>query len=123
MEEAHLEAILDSAELMNLCGNDCKVLLQHTLCRRWGQRGDQGIHRQFTIKNTVTNPTPFGALTWDSIGHLLAGDREYQGLSGNLKKDRRRSGIRLARVKNTWLSTGTMAFDGKSGDPINVRSW
>ena len=47
-----------SAELMKLCGKDCKgYYLQHPLRRRRGQGGHQGIHRPATRPSTATSPT------------------------------------------------------------------
>jgi len=107
----------DSAELMNLCGDDCKGSFFST---HYAVVGAKGVTKEFIDsynKKYGYEPDAVGALTWDSIGLLLHAIENTKGLSGNLKKDRKAIRDSLAMVKKYDGITGTMAFDGKSGDP------
>jgi branched-chain amino acid transport system substrate-binding protein len=107
----------DSAELMNLCGDDCKGSFFST---HYAVVGAKGATKEFIDsygKKYGYEPDAVAALTWDSIGLLLQAIGNTKGLSGNLKKDRKAIRDSLATVKKYDGITGTMAFDGKSGDP------
>jgi branched-chain amino acid transport system substrate-binding protein len=108
----------DSAELMTLCGNDCKGSFFST---HYAALGAKGATKEFIDsykKKYGYEPDAVAALTWDSIGLLLHAIENTKGLSGDLKKDRKAVRDALAKVKKFDGITGTMAFDGKTGDPI-----
>jgi branched-chain amino acid transport system substrate-binding protein len=107
----------DSAELMNLCGNDCKGSFFST---HYAAVGAKGAAKEFIDsykKKYGYEPDAVAALTWDSIGLLLHAIQNTKNLTGDLKKDRKAVRDALATVKKFDGVTGTMAFDGKTGDP------
>jgi branched-chain amino acid transport system substrate-binding protein len=107
----------DSAELMTLCGNDCKGSFFST---HYAALGAKGATKEFIDsykKKYGYEPDAVAALTWDSIGLLLHAIENTKGLTGDLKKDRKAIRDSLAKVKKFDGITGTMAFDGKTGDP------
>jgi branched-chain amino acid transport system substrate-binding protein len=107
----------DSAELMTLCGNDCKGSFFST---HYAAVGAKGATKEFIDsykKKYGYEPDAVAALTWDSAGLLLHAIENTKGLTGDLKKDRKAIRDSLARVKKFDGITGTMAFDGKTGDP------
>jgi branched-chain amino acid transport system substrate-binding protein len=107
-----------SAELMNLCGDDCKGYFFST---HFAAAGAKGATKEFVDSYQGTygrEPDDVAALTWDSIGLLLHAIENTKGLKGDLKEDRKAVRDSLAKVKEFDGITGRMAFDGKSGDPI-----
>jgi branched-chain amino acid transport system substrate-binding protein len=107
----------DSAELMTLCGNDCKGSFFST---HYAALGAKGATKEFIDsykKKYGYEPDAVAALTWDSIGLLLHAIENTKSLTGDLKKDRKAIRESLAKVKKFDGITGTMAFDGKTGDP------
>ena len=108
----------DSAELMTLCGNDCKGSFFST---HYAAVGAKGATKEFIDsykKKYGYEPDAVAALTWDSIGLLIHAIENTKGLTGDLKKDRKALRAALAKVKQFKGITGDMAFDGKTGDPI-----
>ncbi len=79
----------DSAELMTLCGNDCKGSFFST---HYAALGAKGATKEFIDsykKKYGYEPDAVAALTWDSIGLLLHAIQNTKGLTGDLKKDRK----------------------------------
>jgi branched-chain amino acid transport system substrate-binding protein len=107
-----------SAELMKLCGNDCKGLYFST---HYAAAGAQGATKEFIDSYKAKygyEPDDVAALTWDAIGLLLQAVQNTKGLTGNLAKDRQAVRDQLAKIRDFNGITGKMTFTGKSGDPI-----
>ena len=106
-----------SAELMGLCGDDCKGQYFVT---HYAAAGAKGATKEF-IDNFNAKygqiPDDVGALTWDATNMALAAIQKMGALSGDLAKDR--DGLRAALASMSGFEgiTGTMSYDGKSGDP------
>jgi branched-chain amino acid transport system substrate-binding protein len=62
-------------------------------------------------------PDDVGALTWDATNMALAAIQKMGALSGDLAKDRDALRAALASMTGFEGITGTMSYDGKSGDP------
>jgi len=107
-----------SAELMNLCGDDCKGSFFSTHFTATGAKGATKEFVESYQGKYGNEPDDVAALTWDSIGLLLHAIENTKGLKGDLKKDRKTVRDSLSKVKEFDGITGKMAFDGKSGDPI-----
>jgi branched-chain amino acid transport system substrate-binding protein len=106
-----------SAELMNLCGNDCKGLFFTT---HYAAAGANGATKQFIDeynKKYGYIPDDVAALTWDSIWLMLKSVQNTGGLTGNLEKDRDAVKDQLAKIKDFEGITGKMTFTPQ-GDPI-----
>ena len=107
-----------SAELMNLCGNDCKGLFFST---HYAAAGAEGATRQFIDQYKAKygyEPDDVSALTWDATRLLLQAIQNTKGLTGDLKKDRKAIRDQMAKIRAFDGITGKMSFDGKTGDPI-----
>lgn len=105
-----------SAELMKLCGNDCKGLFFST---HYAAAGAKGETKKFIDKYRAQYgyvPDDVGALTWDAIRIMLTAIQNTGGLSGNIQKDRDAIKDQLARIKNFEGITGKMTFTPE-GDP------
>ncbi len=106
-----------SAELMKLCGNDCKG---HFFDAHFVAAGAQGAAKEFTDRYKARYgylPDDIAALTWDAIGVLVQAIKNTGGLSGNIEKDREAVRAKLAQTKDFEGITGKMSYAG-SGDPI-----
>jgi len=106
-----------SAELMNLCGDDCKGLFFST---HYAAAGATGATKDFIDKYHAKYgyiPDDVGALTWDSIRLMLQAIQNTGQLTGDLKKDREAVKDQFAKIKNFDGITGKMTFT-KEGDPI-----
>ena len=107
-----------SAELMNLCGNDCKGLFFST---HYAAAGAKGATKQFIDQYKAKygyEPDDVSALTWDATRLLLQAIQNTKGLTGDLKKDRKAIRDQMAKIRAFDGITGKMSFDGKTGDPI-----
>jgi branched-chain amino acid transport system substrate-binding protein len=107
-----------SAELMKLCGNDCKGLFFST---HYAAAGAKGATKEFIDSYKAKygyEPDDVAALTWDAVRLLLQAVQNTKGLSGNLAKDRQAVRDQLAKIRDFDGITGKMTFTGKSGDPI-----
>ncbi len=105
-----------SAELMTLCGDDCKGLFFST---HYAAAGAKGATKEFIDKYNAKYkyiPDDVAALTWDSVNLLLTAVKNTGGLSGDLQKDRDAIKDQLAKVKDFEGITGKMTFNQK-GDP------
>ncbi|SHF93132.1 amino acid/amide ABC transporter substrate-binding protein, HAAT family (TC 3.A.1.4.-) [Desulfacinum infernum DSM 9756] len=106
-----------SAELMTLCGDDCKGLFFST---HYAAAGAKGATKEFIEKYKAKYgyvPDDVAALTWDATRLLLQAIQETGGLTGNLDKDREMVKDALAKVKDFDGITGKMTFTPE-GDPI-----
>jgi len=105
-----------SAELMNLCGDDCKGLFFTTHYAAAGARGATKAFIDAYQKAYGYVPDDVAALTWDSIWLLLKAIQNTGGLTGNIDKDRDAVKDQLARIKDFEGITGKMTFTPE-GDP------
>jgi len=107
-----------SAELMTLCGDDCKGQYFVT---HYAAAGAKGATKEFidafTAKYKET-PDDVAALTWDAAGLVLAAAQKMGAPSGDLAKDREALRAAMASIRGFDGVTGKMGFDGKTGDPI-----
>jgi branched-chain amino acid transport system substrate-binding protein len=105
-----------SAELMNLCGDDCKGL---SFTTHYAAAGAKGATREFidTYKQKYGYiPDDVAALTWDSIWLMLKAIQNTGGLTGNIDKDRDAVKDQLAKIRDFDGITGKMTFTPE-GDP------
>lgn len=105
-----------SAELMNLCGDDCKGLFFTT---HYAAVGATGATREFidTYKQKYGYiPDDVAALTWDSIWLMLKAIQNTGGLTGNIDRDRDAVKDQLAKIRDFEGITGKMTFTPE-GDP------
>ncbi len=108
-----------SAELMNLCGNDCKGLFFST---HYAAAGAKGATKEFIDayqKKYGYVPDDVAALTWDATRLMLKAIQNTGGLTGNVEKDREAIRNQLANIKDFDGITGKMSFDyaKNGGDP------
>ncbi|MBN2706549.1 MAG: ABC transporter substrate-binding protein [Deltaproteobacteria bacterium] len=106
-----------SAELMNLCGDDC---IGHFFSTHYAAAGAQGATREFIDRYQAMYgyvPDDVAALTWDATRLVLQALQECGKLSGELKKDRLALRDAMAGIKSFAGITGSMKFDAQ-GDPI-----
>jgi branched-chain amino acid transport system substrate-binding protein len=99
-----------SAELMKLCGNDCKGLFFST---HYAAAGAKGATKEFIDKYQTKYgyvPDDVAALTWDAIRLLFQALQNTNGLSGNVDKDRDAIKNQLTQVKDFDGITGKMTF-------------
>lgn len=106
-----------SAELMNLCGDNCKGLFFST---HYAAAGAQGSTKEFIEKYREKYgyvPDEVGALTWDAIRIMIqAVQNTGVPLSGDIKKNRDAIKDQLAKIRDFDGITGKMTFNTK-GDP------
>ncbi len=106
-----------SADLMKLCGDDCKGQYFTT---HYAAAGATGKTKEFIDKFQARFgyvPDDVGALTWDAISLIVEAIRNTGGLSGNTEKDREAVKDQMAVIKGFEGITGKMTFNG-DGDPI-----
>lgn len=106
-----------SAELMTLCGNDCKGLFFST---HYAAAGAKGATREFIDryqKQYGYIPDDVAALTWDATRIVLQAIQETGGLTGKLQQDRKAIRTAMDGIKSFAGITGSMKFDAQ-GDPI-----
>lgn len=99
-----------SAELMKLCGNDCKGLFFST---HYAAAGAKGATKEFIDKYQTKYgyvPDDVAALTWDAIRLLCQALQSTKGLTGNLAKDRDAVKDQLTQIKDFEGITGKMSF-------------
>jgi branched-chain amino acid transport system substrate-binding protein len=105
-----------SAELMNLCGDNCKGLFFTT---HYAAAGARGATKEFidTYRQKYGYiPDDVAALTWDSIWLMLTAIQNTGGLTGNIDKDRDAVKDQLAKIRDFEGITGKMTFTSE-GDP------
>jgi len=105
-----------SAELMKLCGDDCKGLFFTTHYAAAGAKGATKAFIDAYNQKYGYVPDDVAALTWDSIWLMLKAIQNTGGLTGNLDKDRNAVRDQLAKIKDFEGITGKMTFTPE-GDP------
>lgn len=106
-----------SAELMTLCGDDCKGLSFSTHYAAAGATGaTKEFIDRFQAKYGVT-PDDVAALTWDATRVVLQGIQNAGKLSGKLRRDRKSVREGIAAISRFDGITGSMKFD-EQGDPV-----
>jgi branched-chain amino acid transport system substrate-binding protein len=106
-----------SAELMNLCGDDCKGLFFST---HYAAAGATGATKEFIDRYSAKHgyvPDDVGALTWDTMLIVTKAIKDCGEITGDLKADRQCVRDALAQIKNFDGITGQMTFT-EEGDPI-----
>jgi len=106
-----------SAELMTLCGDDCKGLSFSTHYAAAGAKGaTKEFIDRFNAKYGVI-PDDVAALTWDATRVVLQAIQNAGKLTGKLKQDRKAIREGMAQIKSFAGITGNMKFD-EQGDPV-----
>jgi branched-chain amino acid transport system substrate-binding protein len=106
-----------SAELMTLCGDDCKGLYFSTHYAAAGATGKtKEFIDRFNAKYGVV-PDDVAALTWDATRVVLLAIQNAGKLTGKLKTDRKAVREGMAAITSFEGITGSMKFD-EQGDPI-----
>jgi branched-chain amino acid transport system substrate-binding protein len=106
-----------SAELMNLCGDDCKGLFFST---HYAAAGAKGATKEFIDRYNAKYgyvPDDVAALTWDAMGIVQRAIQDCGKITGDLKADRQCVRDALAKVKDYEGITGKMTFT-EQGDPV-----
>jgi branched-chain amino acid transport system substrate-binding protein len=106
-----------SAELMNLCGDDCKGLFFST---HYAAAGATGATKEFIDRYNEEHgyvPDDVGALTWDTMLIIQKAIQDCGEITGDIKTDRACVRDALAQIKDFEGITGTMTFTDQ-GDPI-----
>jgi branched-chain amino acid transport system substrate-binding protein len=107
-----------SAELMNLCGDDCKGSYFST---HYAAAGATGATKAFIDTYNAEYgyvPDDVGALTYDAMYIAFKAIQDCGELTGDLKADRQCVRDALAQLKNFEGITGRMDFSGGTGDPL-----
>jgi branched-chain amino acid transport system substrate-binding protein len=106
-----------SAELMNLCGDDCKGLFFST---HYAAAGATGATKEFIDRYNAEHgyvPDDVGALTWDTMLIVQKAIQDCGEITGDIATDRQCVRDALAQIKNFDGITGQMTFT-EEGDPI-----
>jgi len=106
-----------SAELMNLCGDDCKGLFFST---HYAAAGATGATKEFIDRYKAKYgyvPDDVGALTWDAMRIAQKAIQDCGKITGDIKADRKCVRDALAKIKDFDGITGKMTFT-EEGDPI-----
>ena len=106
-----------SAELMNLCGDDCKGLFFST---HYAAAGATGATKEFIDRYNAKYgyvPDDVAALTWDTLHIAQKAIQDCGNLTGDIKADRKCVRDALAKIKDFDGITGKMTFT-EEGDPI-----
>jgi len=106
-----------SAELMTLCGDACKGQYFST---HYAAKGAKGATKEFIDryqKKYGYTADDVAALTWDATRLVLQAIQNTNGLTGNVKKDRKAIRDAMANIAEFDGITGKMKFDDQ-GDPI-----
>ena len=106
-----------SAELMSLCGDDCKGLFFST---HYAAAGATGKTKEFIDRYNGKHgyvPDDVGALTWDTMLLVQQAIQQCGTITGDLAKDRECVRNALANIGRFEGITGTMMFN-EQGDPI-----
>jgi branched-chain amino acid transport system substrate-binding protein len=106
-----------SAELMNLCGDDCKGLFFST---HYAAAGATGATKEFIDRYNAKHgyvPDDVGALTWDTMLIVQKAIQDCGTITGDIKVDRKCVRDALSKIKDFQGITGTMTFT-EEGDPI-----
>ena len=106
-----------SAELMNLCGDDCKGQFFST---HYAAAGATGATKEFIDRYNEKYgyvPDDVGALTWDTMLIVQKAIQDCGEITGDIKVDRACVRDALAQIKDFDGITGQMTFT-EEGDPI-----
>ena len=106
-----------SAELMNLCGDDCNGLFFST---HYAAAGATGATKEFIDRYNAKYgyvPDDVGALTWDTMLIVQKAIEDCGEITGDLAADRTCVRDALAQIKDFQGITGEMTFTDQ-GDPI-----
>jgi len=106
-----------SAELMNLCGDDCKGQFFST---HYAAAGATGATKEFIDRYNAKHgyvPDDVGALTWDAMKLVEQAIKDCGAITGDLAADRKCVRDALAKIKDFNGITGKMTFT-EEGDPI-----
>jgi len=106
-----------SAELMNLCGDDCLGLFFST---HYAAAGATGATKEFIDRYNEKHgyvPDDVGALTWDTMLIVQKAIQDCGELTGDIAVDRKCVRDALAQIKDFDGITGQMTFT-EQGDPI-----
>jgi branched-chain amino acid transport system substrate-binding protein len=106
-----------SAELMNLCGDDCKGLFFST---HYAAEGATGPTKEFIDKYNAKYgyvPDDVGALTWDAMNIVKKAIEDCGNITGDIAVDRKCVRDAMAAIKEFPGITGNMTFTDE-GDPI-----
>jgi branched-chain amino acid transport system substrate-binding protein len=106
-----------SAELMTLCGDDCKGLYFST---HYAAAGATGATKAFIDKYQAKYgyvPDDVAALTWDALGIVLQAIRDAGTVDPDVRKMRQRIRDNMKKIESFEGITGAMRFDDE-GDPI-----
>jgi len=108
----------ESADLMKLCGDDCKGQYYVNHYAAAGAKGEtKKFIDEFNAKYKEI-PDAVAALTWDATNMVLAAIKKMGSLSGDLAKDRTAIRDSMSTMRDFDGITGKMSFNGKTGDPI-----
>jgi branched-chain amino acid transport system substrate-binding protein len=106
-----------SAELMNLCGDDCKGQFFST---HYAAAAATGATKEFIDRYNEKHgyvPDDVGALTWDTMLIVQKAIQDCGEITGDLEVDRKCVRDALANIKDFDGITGKMTFT-EEGDPI-----
>ena len=106
-----------SAELVNLCGEDCYGLFFST---HYAAKGATGATKEFIDRYEAQHgyvPDDVGALTWDTMLIVQKAIQDCGEITGDLAVDRQCVRDALAEIKEFPGITGDMTFT-EQGDPI-----
>ena len=106
-----------SAELMNLCGDDCKGQFFST---HYAAAGATGATKEFIDRYNEKHgyvPDDVGALTWDTMLIIQKAIQDCGEITGDIAADRACVREALAKIKDFDGITGQMTFT-EQGDPI-----
>jgi branched-chain amino acid transport system substrate-binding protein len=106
-----------SAELMNLCGDDCKGQFFST---HYAAAGATGATKEFLDHYNEKHgyvPDDVGALTWDTMLIIQKAIQDCGTITGDIATDRACVRDALAQIKDFDGITGKMTFT-EEGDPI-----
>lgn len=106
-----------SAELMNLCGDDCKGQFFST---HYAAAGATGATKEFIDAYNTKHgyvPDDVGALTWDTMRLAQQAIEDCGTITGDLDTDRKCVRDALAKITDFQGITGNMTFT-EEGDPI-----
>jgi branched-chain amino acid transport system substrate-binding protein len=106
-----------SAELMTLCGDDCKGLFFST---HYAAAGATGATKEFIDRYNAKYgyvPDDVAALTWDAFGLVQEAIQNCGKITGDIKADRTCVRDAMSNIRDFNGITGKMTFTPGSGDP------
>lgn len=106
-----------SAELMSLCGDDCKGQYFST---HYAAAGAVGATKNFIDQYQAKYgyvPDDVAALTWDALGLVLQAIKDGGKVTDDVREMRKMIRDNMANIKSFQGITGTMSFN-EDGDPI-----